>query len=234
MKCFYNKNGYLNKITNKNKEIFKGTLIPLKWHNCKTFTVVTIETTGLDYEKDEIIEIYAAHYQNNNKIDEFYSLAKPNIKILKDASDVNGITNEMLQNALSSEKVMKNFKRFLKISSPILVFDGNFTLPFLAKYFNTFFNIIDKPFIHNYYSLLQATTSILQDEVANYKFSTICKHFNINVEEKRRARADSESMYCLAEKLKNILIEQRAEKLKNMPAFIRKILEIFNQKKYKP
>lgn len=225
MQYFYNKNGYLNKITNKNKEIFKGTLIPLKWHNCKTFTVVTIETTGLDYEKDEIIEIYAAHYKNNKKIDEFYSLAKPNVKILKDASDVNGITDEMLKDAPSSKKVMKNFKKFLKISSPVLVFNGNFTLPFLSKYFSTFFMI--RPFTLIYYSMFQASKSILQDEVENLQFVTICKYLDINIEEKRRAKSDSESLCCLAEKLRNILIEQRAEKLKNMPAFIRKILEMF-------
>ena len=69
------------------------------------YVLFDIETTGLDPEYDEIIEIGAIKVDNNKVMDEFHSLIKPDNEIDEFITNLTGITNEMVENAANIEEV---------------------------------------------------------------------------------------------------------------------------------
>ncbi len=65
----------------------------------KPIVVLDIESTGLSLENDEIIQFAAAKIGTDGKTkEEMKFLCKPSILVPKEASDIHGITNEMLIN----------------------------------------------------------------------------------------------------------------------------------------
>lgn len=56
-----------------------------------------LETTGVDVNKDRIIEIYAIKFHPDKEPEEFYYLINPSSPISAEATEKHGFTNEMLQ-----------------------------------------------------------------------------------------------------------------------------------------
>jgi len=75
--------------------------------------VFDLETTGLNVNECEIIEIGAVKMRRGQVIETFDTLIKPTNPIPADATAINNITNEMVQDALSIEKVMQDFYKFI-------------------------------------------------------------------------------------------------------------------------
>lgn len=57
------------------------------------FVVIDIETSGLDENKDKIIELSALKIENGKVTDRFSSLCKPSKPLLKEVEILTGITN---------------------------------------------------------------------------------------------------------------------------------------------
>lgn len=68
-----------------------------------TYVVVDIETTGLSHVYDEIIEISAIRYEENQEKNKYVSLVKPSFEIDEYITELTGITNEMLADASGIE-----------------------------------------------------------------------------------------------------------------------------------
>lgn len=77
------------------------------------YTVIDIETTGLDPLFDDIIEIAGIKYRENKEIERFQSLINPGRKIGDFIVELTGITNEMLLDAPSIETVLPRFLEFV-------------------------------------------------------------------------------------------------------------------------
>ena len=58
------------------------------------YCIVDIETTGLEYQQDEIIEIASIRIINHQIVDRFSVLVKSERKISEEISAMTGITNE--------------------------------------------------------------------------------------------------------------------------------------------
>lgn len=107
-----------------------------------TLVAFDLETTGLSSSKDDIIEVGAVKFQLVNKgkglevVEKgvFESFVKPDRLIPPDATRVNHITNEMVENAPSAKEVLPTFLRFCGQSSVLVAHNGHsFDGPFLAK-----------------------------------------------------------------------------------------------------
>lgn len=73
-----------------------------------SFVSLDLETTGLDWCKDKIIEIGATKWEDGEEIDVFQTYVNPKRPIPKDATEINGITKEHVKNApLENEAVKK-------------------------------------------------------------------------------------------------------------------------------
>ncbi|GHV92669.1 DNA polymerase III subunit epsilon [Spirochaetia bacterium] len=78
------------------------------------FTAFDIETTGLDPQKDQIVELGAVKFDNRGPISRFNVLINPGIPMPEAAGRVNHITDEMLAGQPSLEAVFPDFLRLVK------------------------------------------------------------------------------------------------------------------------
>lgn len=114
---------------------------PIREHKGKSFialpldyTILDIETTGLDFEYCEIIEVGALKIRGGEVVDRFSSLVRPQNQIDDFITDLTGITNEMLESAPTFSEISKDFYNF--VSNDILVgYNINFDVNFLYDAF---------------------------------------------------------------------------------------------------
>ena len=104
-----------------------------------TFVAFDLETTGLKNDKDEIVEIGAVKftvYDDNGvirpkEISTFQSLVKPPMMIPDEATRVNHITNEMVENAPVINDVLKQFTVFCGQTAILIAHHADFDSGFL-------------------------------------------------------------------------------------------------------
>ena len=101
------------------------------------FVVFDLETTGLNSSNDEIIEIGAIKFLEGFPEEVFHTYIKPTRKISKRITNINGITNEMVEEAPSIEEVLPKFIEF--VEDKVLIahnapFDMKFILENLYRY----------------------------------------------------------------------------------------------------
>lgn len=78
----------------------------------KTYISFDLETTGLNEEKDHIIEIGAVKVKDGKVIDRFARFLKPPVSISSTITTLTGITNEMVENAGDTKETIKDFITF--------------------------------------------------------------------------------------------------------------------------
>jgi DNA polymerase III subunit epsilon len=107
-----------------------------------TLVAFDLETTGLSPANDEIIEIGAVKFcfqKVAGRMDvvekgTYQSLVKPDRHIPEEASRVNHITDDMVENAPSAKEVLPAFLRFCGQSSMLVAHNGHsFDAPFLRE-----------------------------------------------------------------------------------------------------
>lgn len=103
----------------------------------KDLAIVDLETTGLSVTKDRIVQIailkvFADGRPNELKV----KLINPEIPISKEASEITGITDEMVKNEPTFKKLAKGVKDFLS-NCDLCGFNSNrFDFPLLFEEFN--------------------------------------------------------------------------------------------------
>ena len=158
---------------------------PLPEEVIKTnYVVFDTETTGLDYEKDEIIEIGAVKIVGGVIVEQFQTLVKPHQEIPAEATAINNITNEMVACAPSGERVIKDFYTWAKDCTLVaynIAFDIKF-IQALAKKSGLYF---DNP---NLDALALAKSKL---KLSRYKLSDVVKRLNVTLNNAHRALADT-------------------------------------------
>ncbi|MEB3286706.1 MAG: 3'-5' exonuclease [Vampirovibrionales bacterium] len=94
------------------------------------FTVMDLETTGLNAKRNAITEIAALQYRNGEMIKRFVTLVKPAEIIPEEIEQFTGITNEMVKSAPATVMALSDLGAFIG-EQPIIVghnigFDINF------------------------------------------------------------------------------------------------------------
>ena len=94
------------------------------------YVLFDIETTGLSPATDEIIELSAVKVSRGDIIDTFDTLIRPNRKIPRSATAINGITNDMVRDAPTLEQKLPAFLDFIRgyklVGHNIHTFDTGF------------------------------------------------------------------------------------------------------------
>ena len=104
-----------------------------------TIVALDIETTGLDPNRDSIIEIGAVKFNDKRVIDEWSALINPGKPIPPTITQLTGITNLMIKNAPHIEDVIGDFESFVG-DDPVLGHNIKFDLSFLKKFFSFEYN----------------------------------------------------------------------------------------------
>ena len=83
------------------------------------YVAFDLETTGLSAQEDRIIEIGAVLMQNGQEIDRFQTFVDPEMKLLKETTELTGITDKMLRGAPKLKDIFPKFLEF--VGSRVLV-----------------------------------------------------------------------------------------------------------------
>ncbi len=98
-----------------------------------SIVALDIETTGLDPQKDAIIEIGAVRFNENRIEDEWSTLINPGRKIPPFITQLTGINDHMVLEAPSIQNVLTPLRQFAG-EHPILGHNVGFDLAFLRKF----------------------------------------------------------------------------------------------------
>ena len=156
--------------------------------------ILDIETTGFVAGEAEIVELFILKVIDEKIVDEFYSLFKPENKILN--SDIHGITDAKVTDSPRFKE--KNKEIFEFIQGSILV--GHNIVNFDLEFLNHF---LDKTIENETIDTLELSRSVLGDELPNHKLNTLAEYFDINPPT-HSARDDVMTTYEVYKKLISI------------------------------
>ncbi len=93
------------------------------------YTVIDLETTGLNPLADSIIEVAGLKVRNGEIVDTFCSLVYPQTPVSEFIQEFTGITDQMLQDAPSAQDIIPAFVDFIETDIVVghnVVFDVSF------------------------------------------------------------------------------------------------------------
>lgn len=175
---------------------------------------VDVETTGLIATRDAIIELGASIMDpQGNYIDDFSEFCNPGKPIPPKATEINNITNEMVENAPSPEDVLRSMFDWIKEHT-----DDNAVLFFHNAPFDARFlvqtGIRGKIAYKNFLSVdtLPWTRKIpFYKKCDNYKLEHLVEHIGYEPSESHRACEDAKSALELMKH--NIRLLKKSENL---------------------
>lgn len=101
--------------------------------------VFDVETTGLDYEKDQIIEFGAQIYDGKwNLIQEISTLVACDDPLPAKITEITGITDDMLIDGIEEEALAEFLKKEIKEKTLLIAYNMQFDLSFLRSLFHRF------------------------------------------------------------------------------------------------
>lgn len=191
------------------------------------FVALDLETTGLDYQKEEIIEFAAVHFHNGEAAEGLNFFIKPGKRIPPFITRITGITDADVKDALPFGKMLRRIRDFVK-DYPIVAHNVSFDLPFLEyharKSKNNFANWNDKAPEYHYFPNPKLDTVLLarmyQPFLSSFSLESLAEYFRISGEEKaHRALPDAEAAGKLFLELLQIALRTKF-------ADVQKILQI--------
>ncbi len=151
-----------------------------------TFICLDCETTGLDPEKDRIIELAAIRFTLNEILDKFETLIDPECEISAESMAIHHITQLMVKGKPKIQDVLPDFFKF--IGNHVIIGHGiGLDIAFLsqsAKRHNIASNISSRP------SLDTLRLARLYGESPTNSLEKLREHFNIEEEGAHRAMND--------------------------------------------
>lgn len=140
----------------------------------KNYVVIDVETTGLDADHDEIIEVAAIRYSAGEVKEAFQTYIKPLSAIPKRITEINGITNEMVENAPHFSQIVAELEDFIGTSS-LVGHNIEFDIKFLYAAGYDMFRFKNR----KYYDTLKLAHRVIKpDEVTDYKLSTLIHEYS--------------------------------------------------------
>lgn len=164
----------------------------------KDYVVFDLETTGISCSFDEVIEISAVKVVNETVVDEFSTLVNPGRHIPEEASDVNGITDDMVKNAPGFKPVLKEFVDFVG-ELPLVGHNINsFDMKFIYRDLNKFFGMTIS---NDYIDTLKISRAYLK-ELKHHRLVDLASYYGIDTTGAHRAlndcRMNQKIFFCLS------------------------------------
>ena len=139
----------------------------------KTYVAFDLETTGLNTEIDEIIEIGALKVNDGKIIDRFTEFVRPEKPILEKITQITGITNEMVEDARDIEAVIRDFTVFCA-DHVLIGHNIMFDYKFCKRYANKYGYVFEKKGIDT----LKIARNIHKD-MESKSLGALCEHYHI-------------------------------------------------------
>lgn len=167
------------------------------------YVIYDLETTGTSSANDRVVEISAVKVRNGQVESEFSTLVNPEIPIPFWASDVNGITDDMVADAPIFEVALKEFIDFIGddvlVGHNIHTFDMKFIYRDVERYFG-------KTISNDYIDTLQIARAYLP-QLSCHKLTALAEYYGINPDGAHRAlndcRMNQQIFELLGKEMKN-------------------------------
>lgn len=146
--------------------------------------IFDFETTGLDANRDEIIEIGGLKVSQGKVKEEFSSLIKPSIPLDEAITQITGITSKMLEGQPSFHSIIPNFLEF--IDGCILVaHNADFDMSFLRSACDRLGYQIDWPC----FCTLKMARAYLPD-LESKNLDSLAQYYGLQFEARHRSIGD--------------------------------------------
>ncbi|MBR1816729.1 MAG: topoisomerase DNA-binding C4 zinc finger domain-containing protein [Lachnospiraceae bacterium] len=163
------------------------------------YVVFDLETTGISPKRDKVIEISAVKVKEGKVVDEFSSLVNPLCSIPYGASQVNNITDDMVEDAPVFEEVLPQFIEFIEelplVGHNIHSFDMNFI-------YRDSRDMLGEIPDNDYIDTLHISRSVLPD-MAHHRMTDLAAHYGVSTAGAHRALADCHMTQKVFEGLHN-------------------------------
>lgn len=167
-----------------------------------TYCVLDLETTGLSFRTDKITEIGIMKVKNGEVIDEFSCFVNPEKPIPYEVVEVTHITDDMVKDAETIEKVFPKLLDFIG-DSVLVAHNADFDIPFLKYHGKQLGYSLE----NTYLDTLRLAKDLFPD-FKKYKLGLIAEKLGIKVEVAHRALDDVDTTV----KVFNIMMEMLKEK----------------------
>ncbi len=165
------------------------------------YVVFDIETTGLDTDSDRIIELGAVRIKDGIVIGVFEKLINPGISISEVITNINGISNEMVEDADYPGVVLSEFNRFIDGVEFLVGHNAyRFDYPFIQSEFKRNFIKHNKLYVKD--TLFIARKKV--PRLRSYSLKNLTEHFEIVNQTAHRALSDVYATHELFEKLSEL------------------------------
>ncbi len=154
----------------------------------QTYVVFDVETTGLSSAFDLIIEIAGVKLRNGEVIDQFESFANPHRKLSDKITSITGITDDMLVGQPEIDDVLTEFHHWVG-DSILVAHNASFDIGFL----NQGYKKVNLPAISIPVIDTLELARFLVPHLGNHRLNTLCKHYEVTLENHHRALDDSEA-----------------------------------------
>lgn len=126
----YNSELERNKVSDMPEAKFANVTRSFNRNALPAYVSVDLETTGLAGGKDRIVQISAARVEDTYITDIFATYINPGRDIPEEASEINGITDEMVKDAPTLAQISDSFLEYVG-KLPIIGYNTMFDLKFL-------------------------------------------------------------------------------------------------------
>lgn len=170
-----------------------------------TYCVLDLETTGLSFRTDKITEVGIMKVKNGEVIDSFSCFVNPEKPIPPEVVEVTKITDEMVKDAETIDKVFPKILEFVG-DSVLVAHNADFDIPFL-KYHG---NLLGYELNNTYMDTLRLA-KVLFPEFTRYKLGFIADKLGIKVEVAHRALDDVDTTVKVLNVMMGMLKEKGAK-----------------------
>lgn len=152
----------------------------------KDYVVFDLETTGLSPRYDEIIEISGIRVREHKAAEEFTILVNPGVHIPAAATNINGITDEMVRDAPPLKDALEKFLAF--IGGDILVGHNihTFDIHFLR---NSVLREMGRTILNDYVDTLYLARNCIP-HLPHHRLTDVADYFGIETKGAHRALND--------------------------------------------
>lgn len=178
-----------------------------------TYCVLDLETTGFSPRLEKITEIGVMKYQDGKVIDKFSCFVNPEKSIPPRVVEVTGITDDMVRNAETIDKVFPKLLEFIK-DSVLVAHNAEFDVGFLRH----FARELGYEFDFTYLDTLSLAYELFP-EYKTYKLGRIAKNLGIKVDVAHRALDDVDTTVKVFKVMLDMLKERGVNTLEDIEIY---------------
>jgi DNA polymerase-3 subunit alpha (Gram-positive type) len=178
------------------------------------FVVFDLETTGLSPKNDKITEIGAVRIQNGEIVESFSQLVNPAMPIPELITKLTGITDDMVKDKPTIDKVLPDFLDFIK-DSVLVAHNASFDMGFIREAYEGIDVHLKNPVLDT----LELSRAMFPT-MKSHKLNLMAKHLKVELKNHHRAVDDALATGNILLKILELLSDREMKELGDINGLI--------------